>query len=131
MEIIYLACPFRHDDPKIMKIRCASAHYVAAQLSSKGCYVFSPLTHNEVLVQLHPEISKHHWIDFDLAFLKLCHRLMILKLEGWDKSWGIQKEIEFAKKHGIVVDEMMPPDEPEYFTFIHSWAKKNFVAVAE
>ena len=118
VKLTYLACPFRHTDTFIQKKRCAAAHYVAALLSSQGHHVFSPLTHNEILIDLIRNMPKEHWLEFDLAILSVCQRLLILKLEGWEDSKGIQLEVAFAKKKGIPVEEMMPPDEARFLPLI-------------
>jgi hypothetical protein len=110
VQLTYLACPYRHKEINIQKKRCAAAHYVAAQLSAQGHYIFSPLTHNEILVDL-VHLPKEHWLAFDLAILSICHRLFVLKLEGWESSYGVQLEMDFAKKKGIPIEEITPPEE--------------------
>jgi hypothetical protein len=118
IRLTYLACPFRHADVNIQKKRCAAAHYGAALLSSQGHHVFSPLTHNEILIDLIQNMPKEHWLEFDLAILSICQRLIILKLDGWESSFGIQLEVDFAKKNKIPIEEMMPPDEKKYLPLI-------------
>jgi hypothetical protein len=121
VKLTYLACPFRHADINIQKKRCAAAHYVAAQLSSQGHHIFSPLTHNEILMNLVQSLPKEHWLDFDLTILSVCQRLLILKLEGWESSYGIGLEIAFAKKRGIPIEEIEAPCESEFLPLIRSF----------
>jgi len=112
IEIIYLACPFRHANPLIQKKRCAAAHFVAAQLSLQGHHVFSPLTHNEVLMDiLNDALPGEHWMQFDLAILSICKSLYVLKMEGWELSKGVQREIAFAKEKNLLIREIDPPEE--------------------
>ena len=118
--LIYLACPFRHADVNVQKKRCAAAHYTAARLSSQNFYVFSPLTHNEILMDLVPELPGEHWMQFDLAILAACKQLFVLKLEGWKESKGVQREIAFAKAHGMPIVEIDPPSEAEFLPLIQS-----------
>jgi hypothetical protein len=117
-KLVYLACPFRHKDISIQKKRCAAAHYVAAQLSSQGYHVFSPLTHNEILIDLIPNQPKEHWLEFDLAILEICKKLLVLKLEGWDVSYGVKLEIDFAKDKKIPIEEIDPPEEEKYLSLV-------------
>ncbi len=115
IELIYLACPFRHADPLIQKKRCTAAHFVAAQLSLEGLHVFSPLTHNEVLMDImNDALPGEHWMQFDLAILAICKRLYILKMPGWELSKGVAREIAFAKEKGIAIQEISPPEESQY-----------------
>lgn len=112
MELIYLACPFRHADPAVQRKRCKAAHYVAAKLFLEGKMVFSPLTHNETLIDLiEDRVPGEHWMQFDLTILAICKKLYVLKMEGWELSKGVAREIAFAKANGIEVLEIDPPDE--------------------
>ncbi len=120
MGLIYLASPFRHPDTNIMKKRCAAAHYTAAQLTKLGYHVFSPLTHNEILVDLAPQIPGEHWMQFDLAILAICESLFVLKSEGWELSKGVQREILFAKEKGIPIREIEPPEEDKYLFLVNA-----------
>ncbi len=117
-ELIYLACPFRHADPKVQRKRCAAAHYVAAQLSQKNYHVFSPLTHNEILIDLVPDLPGEHWMQFDLTILAICKRLFVLKLDGWEASKGVQREIVFARSRGMPIEEIGPPEEKLFLSLI-------------
>ncbi len=118
--MIYLACPFRHTDPKVQRKRCAATHYFAAQLALGGKHVFSPLTHNELLIDIiNDAVPGEHWMQFDLAILAICKSLYVLKMEGWELSKGVAREIAFAKEHGIPVHEIDPPQETHYLP----WAR--------
>ncbi len=110
-ELIYLACPYRHENLLIQKKRCAAAAYITKELFAQGRQVFSPLTHNDLFARLHPEIPREQWLKFDLTILSHCTILMILKLEGWERSAGVQREIAFAKERGLIIEEIDPPPE--------------------
>lgn len=119
VELIYLACPFRHADPIVQRKRCAATHYVAAQLSLQGRHVFSPLTHNELLIDIiNDAIPGEQWMQFDLAILAICKHLYIVKMEGWELSKGVAREIAFAKERGITVQEIDPPEEKLYLPYV-------------
>ncbi len=112
MTLSYLACPFRHVDPNIQKKRCLIAHYVAAKLSLQGHLIFSPLTHNSLLIDIiEDKVPPEHWMRFDLTILAACNKLIVLKLEGWESSKGVQREILFAQEKKILIEEMDPPKE--------------------
>jgi hypothetical protein len=112
MDLIYLACPFRHADVAVQRKRCEAAHTVAAQLFLEGKMVFSPLTHNETLIDLIDDrVPGEHWMQFDLTILAHCKKLYVLKMEGWEASKGVAREIAFAKANGIEIFMIDPPDE--------------------
>ena len=112
-ELIYLACPYRHENLSIQKKRCAAAAYIAKELFRQGRFVFSPLTHNDVIARMHSEIPKEQWMQFDLTILASCTKLMVIKLDGWEQSKGVQREIAFAKEKGIAVEEIEAPSEDQ------------------
>ena len=115
VKLIYLACPFRHPDPMVQKKRCAAARYTTAHLSLKGHHVFSPLTHNEPLIEvIHDAVPGEHWMLFDLAILAGCKKLYILTMEGWESSKGVAREIAFAMSNGLPIQHIAPPEEHEY-----------------
>jgi hypothetical protein len=117
--LIYLACPFRHTDPLVQKKRCAASHYAAAQLIKQGLFVFSPLTHNEILLEiLNDTLPPEQWLQFDLSILAHCQSLYILKMEGWDQSKGVAREVAFAKEKGLQIVEIDPPKEGDYLPFL-------------
>ena len=121
VELIYLACPFRHADPSLQRKRSAAAHYVAAQLSSQGRHVFSPLTHNEILIDIIQDaIPGEHWMQFDLTILAACKRLFVLTMEGWQLSKGVQREILFARERSMPIEEIDPPAESLFLPFLRA-----------
>ncbi len=125
VEMIYLACPFRHADPFVQRKRCAATHYVAAQFALQGKHVFSPLTHNETLIDIiNDAVPGEHWMQFDLAILAVCKYLYVLKMEGWELSKGVAREIAFAKEKGISIQEIDPPEESHYLP----WVRANLLS---
>lgn len=123
IEMIYLACPYRHADPRVQRKRCAATHYVAAQLTLEGRHVFSPLTHNELLIDIIEDtVPGEHWMQFDLAILAICKHLYVLKMEGWELSKGVMREIAFAKEKGISIQMVEAPEEQLYSQWIRKEA---------
>lgn len=117
--MIYLACPFRNPDPLVQRRRCAAAHYVAAKLFLKGKFVFSPLTHNETLIDIiNDAVPGEHWMQFDLKVFSICTELYVLKMDGWEQSKGVTMEIAYAKVKGLPIKMVEPPEEKEYRPFM-------------
>ena len=103
MKLIYLACPYSCDDPVIMSYRVAEATDKTAQRMVQGYNVFSPLTHSDPVADyLPPEIRWDHgfWLERDFQIIERADELHVLKLPGWDKSYGVAREIEFAQLLG-------------------------------
>lgn len=44
-----------------------------------------------------------YWGEYSRAMLILCEHVIVLKIEGWQESIGLQAEIDFAKEHNIPI----------------------------
>ncbi|MCH9614139.1 MAG: hypothetical protein SP1CHLAM54_11510 [Chlamydiia bacterium] len=110
-KIAYLAAPYNDPDLMVRRKRYILASYVAYDLIKAGTYVFSPLTHNGPLM-LHLGLTGWEvWGPYDLSMLKKCDSLIVIKMEGWEQSKGVSKEIEKAEEWGIPIEYIDPPKE--------------------
>jgi hypothetical protein len=107
----YLASPYSHPDPAQRVARFDRACREAAKLMEAGEAIFCPIAHS------HPiEVASGHvgdfefWMHQDLPILARSQKVKVLKLEGWDISRGITREIEHAHELGIPV-EYLEDDE--------------------
>ena len=106
-SLIYLACPYGHADPEVQRLRFEAVNRAAAKLLNEGTTVFSPISHTRPIAmaaQL-PE-DWEFWQNYDREMLSHCSSLMVLKLDGWEKSIGVTAEIEIAKGWGMPVEYM-------------------------
>lgn len=108
MSFVYLGAPYSHKNPHIRTLRYQMTNEVAARLMQQGMTVFSPISHShEVSKYLEPENDTHElWMRQDLPILERAAKLIVLRLNGWDKSRGLAEEIEHAKVHGIPIEMM-------------------------
>lgn len=108
--MIYLATPYAHEDPAVMERRFDAVTRFAGRLMQLGVLVYSPITHNHpIATRIDLPRTWDYWAQFDLAILATCSQLLVLKLDGWQKSTGVRAEIEYAEEHGIPV---IYADEP-------------------
>ena len=106
MSFYYLACPYAHDNESVMQERFEKVTDVLTGLIQKGDVVFSPITHNH-----HTTVGgtwESHWMNFDSTFLRASTRLVVLQLDGWRESLGVNAEIEEAKRLGIDITYLSP-----------------------
>ena len=94
---VYLASPYKHKNPEVMKQRFEMACYVAGVLMNRDEVVFSPIAHNHSIAQQH-ELPKgwDFWKKFDKRFLLCSKALYILMIPGWKESVGVKAEVEIA-----------------------------------
>lgn len=99
MRKIFLACPYSHADENVIHQRFIACNKVSAKIIESGHAVFSQVTMshpiNLVLEKTEKENIGEMWGPVDAIFLDTMDELIILDLEGWDKSAGIKREIEF------------------------------------
>src|ERR1700675_4505590 len=102
--LIYLACPYTHSSAAIRLERFRQATKAAAALIRQGHIVFSPITmtHPIDLEMAGSEntLGSDFWVAFDEAFMERCDVFVLLPLDGWEKSSGIRREIEYFQKAG-------------------------------
>lgn len=101
MRKIFLACPYSHPDENIVHQRFIACNNVAAKITESGNTVFSQVTMshpiNLVLKKTAKENVGKMWAPIDAVFLDAMDELIVLDLDGWDKSAGIKREIEFYR----------------------------------
>lgn len=107
--MIYLATPYSHDSPKIRQKRFEAVSRAAGQLMAKGKLVYSPISHSHpIAVQSDLPLNWEYWQKLDEAMIKVCSKLVVLKLWGWHYSTGVIAEIAMAEKQGLPIEYMEP-----------------------
>ena len=113
--ITYLAAPYSHPDPDVRRARYESATAAAAALTRRGTIVFSPLTLThpmDVLLAREGEtLGSDYWVAFDEAFMELCSEIVVLRLDGWEQSKGVNSELEFFRTRGRRITFIDPVDQ--------------------
>ena len=110
---IYLAAPYSHHCAVKRIERFDKINAKAAKLMAQGHIVFSPISHSHPVAQyLEPDLLMDHdfWMNQDLPFLENSDEVVVLMLDGWDKSRGVNTEVEMAKQLDIPVRYICPCD---------------------
>lgn len=97
MSYIYLASPYTHPDPGVMHERYISAAEYCARLLQEERFIYSPIVHCHDLAQrfaLPRDIN--FWHSYNTTMLRLAREMHILTLPGWERSHGVQYEIDVA-----------------------------------
>lgn len=103
--MIYLAGPYSHPNPQVMDERARQLTAVAIRMIADGLVVFSPVTLGHAMFQLCPNLPTDaaSWDKFNLAFLKNCTHMCVVKIPGWQESLGVQRELELCEVLNIPV----------------------------
>jgi hypothetical protein len=106
--IAYLASPYSHPDSAVREERYRAACRTAAALLLAGQPVFSPIAHSHPLVEygLPPDWS--FWQRFDREMLARCEEVVVLMLDRWEESIGVQEEVRIARELGKPVRYVAP-----------------------
>lgn len=109
--MIYLACPYSHPDASVRQQRFEAACRHAAKLIREGEVVFSPLSHSSPIADLGDLDPLSHAIWMPQNWWFVCHaeKVVVLRLEGWEESRGVQQELRWARQLGRTVRY----DDPE------------------
>ncbi len=103
-KLVYLACPYSHDDANVRYKRYEAVNKVAAILMLQGHTVFSPISHTHPIACA-GDLPKgwEYWQEFDRIYLAHSKSMTVLCLEGWEDSKGVQGEIAIAYELGLPI----------------------------
>lgn len=101
--VYYIACPYSHKDPGVMKDRVEISNIISAQYASEGKVVFNPIGHSAGIQPFMPggqaECDFDFWVKkFDRAFMQMCSELVVVMIDGWAQSRGVLYEIAYFKE---------------------------------
>ena len=106
--MIYVASPYSHPDPAVREARFRAACRATAALVQSGQAVFSPIVHGHQLTAHGLPADWKFWEPFDHEHLKRSDEVVVLMLDGWRESVGVQAEIRLARELGIPVRYLAP-----------------------
>jgi hypothetical protein len=102
--MIYLAIPYSHSDPEVREQRFQMANIGAARLMGQGHHVFSPISHTHPIALAGDlPLGWDFWAEYDRQILSICNTVVVLCLDGWQESKGVQAEIALAGSMDIPV----------------------------
>lgn len=103
-EIAYLAAPYSHRDPVVTESRMKLFAKCDAVLMARGIFTVSPLLKHLVRTHVNDMPGDwKFWSDYSEVLLRKCNSVIVLKMDGWEVSTGVQGEIALAKKHSIPI----------------------------
>lgn len=99
---LYIASPYTHDDPMIRQRRYEKALDFTAWLAKTyRMWGFSPIVHSHwMTVNLDMPVPIDFWADWDRCMIRTSVGLVVLQIDGWGISKGIDIEIAYAREIG-------------------------------
>jgi nucleoside 2-deoxyribosyltransferase len=98
--MIYLASPYSHPDSDVREQRFEAVCRAAAFLICSGKTVYSPIAHTHPICKYGLPGDWQFWQHHDRQYIELCDEMVVLTLDGWKQSKGIQAEIGIARGLG-------------------------------
>lgn len=115
-KLWYLASPYTKFKDGIDRA-FVEASKNAAWLANKGIFTFAPIAHTHPIA-LYGNIDCYDYeimLKWDFTFIDRCDGLIVCMMDGWDKSYGVSKEIEYCLSLHKPVYYMRPYNVPEEF----------------
>jgi hypothetical protein len=105
----YLASPFSSPEPEVKIARYQAAMDATAWLLSRRIWTYSPIVHCYQLALDHvlPD-DFEFWHDYNFATLAHCDSLLVLAIDGWKDSKGVQGEIAEAERLDLPIKLLTP-----------------------
>lgn len=116
MKLYYLASPYTHSDPKVMQERFEQVCAVAGKLFNLGIMVYSPIAHcHHIALGTKLPADYAFWLKYNRLLLSKCDGLVVVSIEGYEKSAGIRAELAIAHELKIPVYLVYPYDSEAVF----------------
>lgn len=107
--MIYLASPYSHRDPLIVKTRFLLVEQCTAALITQGHLVWSPIVHcHELAAKYSLPTDAEFWKAYNFDFIRRSDGLFVLNIEGWMESKGVHMELKLADTIGLPVKWVSP-----------------------
>ena len=112
MSFSYLASPYsvvypisKQSAVTIRDRRYRKVCRKAAQLMLDGKLIFCPIAHSHPIEVIGMKSIQNgdFWLRQDLAILEHASELIVFKMDGWELSSGVAREIKFAEEHNIPI----------------------------
>ena len=97
-ELVYLACPYSHDDPVVRHARFEAANKASAALMRAGVLIFSPISHTHPIAEHDLPKGWDFWGRYDREYLVVCRAMIVLTLEGYATSNGVKAEVSIMRE---------------------------------
>jgi len=97
-KLIYLASPYSHPEESVREDRFQAACEASGGLMKKGYRVFSPIAHTHpIAVKCDLPKGWDYWEQYDRVMIEASSHLIVLMIDGWMDSKGVEAERRIAE----------------------------------
>ena len=115
MAHIYLSSPYTPQSETVRALRHDRAALTTARLMEQGWVVFSPIVHAYTVAEFmnsDRKLDHDFWMRQARGMLRTAAYVVVLQIEGWDKSRGVREEILLAKENSIQIRYLGEHEQP-------------------
>jgi hypothetical protein len=117
--LIYLASPYSSEFADVIERRVAQVQEATAKLIEQGHLIFSPIVHTHPIADqvsfspVNTDGAMSGWMKYDFAMIDKADELWVLRLSGYEKSRGVNAEIQHAFDTGKTIRYIAYPSLSE------------------
>jgi hypothetical protein len=109
MTYRYLASPYTHTDKVVVQERFEETEQCLAWLLGMKVWAYSPIVHCHALATKRSLPTDYKfWLDYNHAMILGSNGILVLCMEGWRESKGVQEEIKFARSNHLFIRHISP-----------------------
>lgn len=105
-EVIYIACPYVHEDKDIRyyRFKCATSWGAFLMKQTPQPIVYCPISQAHYMAEFGKLPGDYEfWKKQDSYFMQYCTTLHVLHLQGVEESIGVAEECKLAKQLGKMI----------------------------
>lgn len=97
-NLAYIAAPYSHPDPEVVEGRMDEFANIISLLMAMEIHAVSPLMNHPYLGRRRTPGTYDYWGPYSINLLRRCDAVIVIMLDGWIESVGVQDEIKHAKE---------------------------------
>ena len=115
VKMVYICAPYTHWNPGVVSSRERAATALEYALVGEGV-----MAHNPIRTGHNATGTDEHWRRHGMEMLERSDAMLVLDLDGWEKSEGVQAELSLASAMRMPVMHLPP-----------SWSRLELASVGQ
>ena len=108
-QYYFLASPYNGSENE-KKESFALSKKIVALFLEKHISIFSPILYNQSIIDFFPSIELENrrqlLMPMNIQFLRSSKAMILVKIPGWDTSWGLQEYFRVTKEENLKTYEI-------------------------
>lgn len=131
----FLASPYNGPEEEKLR-RYKLSRKIAAKMLEQSISLFAPIVYNQTLIEEFPkqelESRRRLLMPMNIDFLINARAMILLKLAGWEESWGISQYLEICSRENIQVYDLYEETlESDLNQLINKFSHSNTILATE